>query len=85
MQSTALGASVFLFCFAFGFLLAGKRPILTISTRVLLIVVVGLAATYGLSGDSPYRSLFAVATSIANVLFLAFVGIDFSRWLKARS
>jgi hypothetical protein len=85
MQSAAFGSYVFLFCFAFGFLLAGRRPILTLSTRAVLLVLVGLAATYALSGDSPYRGLVAGATMIVNVLFLAFVGIDFTRWFKARS
>jgi hypothetical protein len=77
MQGATLEVSVFLFCFAFGFLMTGKRPILTASTRALLVIVVGLAASFALMGDSQLRGMVAGATAIANVLFLAFVAIDF--------
>src|ERR1700687_4143658 len=73
MQSGTVQLSVFLFCFAFGFLMIGKRSILTLSTRALLVVLVGLAGTFALLGDSPLRSLLAGATTIVNALFIAFV------------
>jgi hypothetical protein len=80
MQSASLEVSVFLFCFAFGFLMTGKRPILTISTRALLVVLVGLAGTFAFMGDSQLRTMVAGATAVANALFIAFVAIDFWRW-----
>ena len=75
---------VFLFCFAFGFLIAGKRQILTLSTRVILLAVVGCAASFALLPGEPYHSTFGVATVIANVLFVAFAAIDFFRWRASR-
>ena len=84
MQSVALNTSVFLFCFAFGFLLAGKRPILTVSTRIVLLGVVVFAAAFALLDDPRFHAILGAATVIANVLFVAFAAIDFYRWRKHR-
>ena len=53
MQSAPLEVSVFLFCFS---VFDDQAPDLTVSTRALLVIVVGLAATFALVGDSPLRS-----------------------------
>ena len=75
----AVNTYVFVFSFACAFLLAGKRPVLALSTRAMLVVVVGLAGAYGLLPDSPYHAIFGVATLIANALFVLFGAIDFAR------
>ena len=75
---------VFLLAFASSFLLWSKRPVLALSTRVLLVVLLALAVTYGTAGDAPYRGYAGVAALIANVLFVAFAGIDFLAWQKRR-
>lgn len=83
-QSAVVNTFVFLVCFASGFLLAGKRPILTLSTRALLVVVFSLALWYATSDDRPYHGILGAATSIANVLFIGFVAIDLARWRRNR-
>jgi len=79
-QGALLHTSVFLFMFAFGFLLAGKRPILKLSTRALLVVLFGTALSYALSEAGPWHSVLAVATGILNCLFIAFAVIDYRTW-----
>jgi hypothetical protein len=85
MTGSAINMYVFLFAFAAAFLLAQKRPLLTLSTRALLAVLLGLALGYALSVDHWYRAYIGVATLIANVLFVAFAAIDFVDWQKKRA
>jgi L-cystine uptake protein TcyP (sodium:dicarboxylate symporter family) len=85
MTSTAIDMYVFIFAFASAFLLGQKRPMLALSTRALLAVLLGLALGYAASVDQWYRSYLGVATLIANVLFIAFAGIDFLNWQKKRA
>jgi hypothetical protein len=85
MTGSAINMYVFLFAFAAAFLLAQKRPMLTLSTRALLAVLLGLALGYALSVDQWYRSYLGVATLIANVMFVAFAAIDFIDWQKKRA
>ncbi len=76
---------VFVFAFASAFLLGGKRPFLALSTRGMLIVLLGLALTYAVGVDQWYRPYVGVATLIVNVLFVAFAVIDFLNWQKKRA
>lgn len=75
---------VFVFAFASAFLLAQKRPLLALSTRALLAVLLGLALGYSLADGAWYRGYLGVATLIANGLFIAFAAIDFTNWQKKR-
>lgn len=84
MTSSAINMYVFIFAFASAFLLGQKRPLLALSTRALLAVLLGLAIGYALSEGQWYRSYLGVATLIANVMFVAFAGIDFISWQKKR-
>jgi hypothetical protein len=85
MSANAVNMYVFLFAFAAAFLLAQKRPLLALSTRALLAVLLGLALGYALAVDQWYRGYLGVATLIANTLFIAFAGIDFYGWQKKRA
>jgi hypothetical protein len=86
MTSVAvLHTYVFLLSFASAFLLGGKRPLLALSTRVMLVVLLGLALGYALSADAWYRGYLGVATLVVNLLFVAFVVIDFRRWHKNKN
>jgi hypothetical protein len=85
MTSSAINMYVFIFAFASAFLLAQKRPMLALSTRALLAVLLGLALGYAASADQWYRGYVGVATLIANVLFVAFAAIDFLSWQKRRA
>lgn len=76
---------VFLFFFAFGFLIAGKRPILTLSTRALLIVLFGLALAYATTDGNPWHETIGVATLIANLVFVGFAFVDYLNWRKRRT
>ncbi len=67
-----------------GFCSWSKRPLLAPSTRALLLILLALAFGYGIGGDAWYRGYLGVATLIANVLFVAFVTIDFLAWQKRR-
>lgn len=80
-----LNMYVFLLAFASAFLLGGKRPFLALSTRVTLIVLLGLALGYAASPDQWYHGYLGVAAFIANVLFIAFAVIDFYGWQKKRA
>ena len=84
MTSTAINMYVFIFAFASAFLLGQKRPMLALSTRALLAVLLGLAIGYAMSAEQWYRGYLGVATLIANVLFIAFAAIDFISWQKKR-
>lgn len=80
MQGTTVNACVFCFCFVASFLLAGKRPILTLSTRAVLVAVVGLAIGYLLSDGSTWHNAIGVAALILNVIFIGFAVIDGFDW-----
>ena len=84
MTSNAIDMYVFIFAFASAFLLGQKRPMLALSTRALLAVLLGLAIGYAVAVDQWYRAYLGVATLIANVMFIAFAGIDFLNWQKKR-
>lgn len=84
MTSTAVNMYVFIFAFASAFLLGQKRPMLALSTRALLAVLLGLALGYAVAADQWFRGYLGVATLIANVLFIAFAAIDFHNWQKKR-
>ena len=75
---------VFIFAFAASFLLAQKRPMLALSTRALLAVLLGLALAYAVGEGTWYRPYVGVATLVANGLFIAFAAIDFHGWQKKR-
>jgi hypothetical protein len=68
---------VFLLAFAAAFLLGGKRPFLQLSTRVLLVVLLGVAASFATADGAWYRPIVGTATIVANVLFVLFAGIDY--------
>jgi hypothetical protein len=84
VQGAALNAAVFSFAFACAFLLAGKRPVLARSTRVLLVLVIGLAGAYTVVGEEPAHGIVGDATLIANALFVVFGAIDFARFRAGR-
>ncbi len=84
MPTSAIDMCVFIFAFAASFLLAQKRPVLALSTRALLAVLLGLALTYALGEGAWYRPYAGAATLIANALFIAFAAIDFRSWQKRR-
>jgi hypothetical protein len=78
-------ANVFAFVCAADFLIAGKRPILTLSTRLLLVVVLGVAFGYVLSEHSLWHPVIGVGALILNVIFIGFALIDYVNWHKART
>ena len=84
-SGAALNTYVFLFAFSSMFLLVGKRPLLALSTRVLLVVLLALGLTYLIEADAWYRGYLGVATLTANALFVAFAAIDFVSWRKKRA
>lgn len=84
VSGASLNTYVFLLAFAAAFLLGGKRPFLALSTRLLLVVLLGCALGYATAAADALRAVLGVATSIANVLFVVFAGIDFMRWQKSR-
>jgi hypothetical protein len=84
-QGPAVNAYVFAFFFAATFLIAGKRPILTLSTRVLLAMVLAFAFAYVLSEHSMWHGILGIGALILNVLFIAFALIDYVNWYKARA
>ena len=84
MTGSALDIYVFLFAFASAFLLGQKRPLLALSTRALLAVLLGLAFGYALADGHWYRAYLGFATLVANALFVAFAAIDFYSWQKKR-
>ena len=80
MPVNAIDMCVFIFAFATAFLLGQKRPMLALSSRVLLAVLLGLAVGYAASEGRWYRDYLGAATLAANVLFVAFAAIDFYHW-----
>ena len=84
MTTSAIDMCVFVFAFAASFLLAQKRPMLALSTRVLLAVLLGLALLYAMGDGKWYRPYAGAATLIANVLFVVFAALDFRTWQKKR-
>ncbi len=67
------------------FVIAGKQPILTLSTRALLVVVLAFAFAYVLSEHSMWHGIIGTATLILNVVFIGFALIDYVSWHKART
>jgi hypothetical protein len=65
-------------------MIAGKRPILTFSTRLLLVGVVALGFGYILSEHSPWHDLIGTAALILNVVFIGFALIDYVTWHKEK-
>jgi hypothetical protein len=84
-SGAAVDVYVFLFAFASAFLLGGKRPFLALSTRAMLLALLGLALTYAVGTELWYRAYVGVATLVANGLFVAFAAIDYTRWQKKRA
>ncbi len=76
---------VFCFFFAASFLIAGKRPILALSTRALLVVVLGLALAYVLSEHSLWHGTIGAGALILNVVFIGFALIDYVNWHKRKT
>jgi hypothetical protein len=86
MTSVAvLHTYVFLLSFASAFLLGGKRPLLALSTRVLLVALLALAVGYAIAPAAWYHAYLGVATVIANVVFVGFVAIDVWKWQRRRN
>ncbi len=81
MSSAVINAYVFLFCFASTYLLAAKRPILTFSTRIILVLLVGLAIFFSLD-HTRWHDVLGAATLAANGAFVAFAAIDYLRWMR---
>jgi hypothetical protein len=79
-QGPAVNAYVFAFFFAASFLISGKRPILTLSTRVLLVVVLAFAFGYVLSEHTVWHSVLGAAALILNFVFIGFASIDYWNW-----
>jgi hypothetical protein len=65
--------------------IAGKRPILTLSTRALLVVVLGFAFGYVLSEHSLWHGIIGAGTLILNVVFIGFALIDYVNWHKGKA
>lgn len=76
---------IFLFFFAFGYLIAGKKVILALSTRVVLTVLFGCAVWFATSVGSTWHDLIGVATLILNVIFVAFGVMDYLAFVNNRS
>jgi len=85
MGNAALDVAVFLFCFSLAYLISGRRRVLALSTRVLLLLLIGLAAGFAFAGGGELHLALGAATMTADVLFVAFVAIDFYRWSRLRA
>jgi len=83
-QGALVNTYVFLFMFAFGFLVAGKRPMLQVSTRILMLVLFGNALAFALTDGKPYHQTIGIATAILNAIFIAFAVIDYRNWRKKK-
>jgi len=79
------GAYLSLFCFAFGYLIVGKNVVLTLSTRLVLVVLFGCATSFAISGGTPWHAILGAATLILNVIFLAFGVLDYFAFLNNRT
>jgi hypothetical protein len=84
-QAPAVNAYVFAFCFLASFLMAGKRPILQLSTRLLLVVVLAFAFAYVLSDHWAWHSVLGAGALILNLVFIGFALIDYVNWQKAKA
>ena len=84
-QGLAVNVCVFFFFFAVSFLIGGKRPILKLSTRVLLVVLLGFAFAYVLSEHSFWHAIFGGATLILNITFIGFALIDYVNWHNGKA
>jgi hypothetical protein len=84
-QGTLINTYVFVVFFAAGFVIAGKRPILTLSTRLVLLALIASAIGYVVSGESPWHSIIGAATLILNCVFIGFALIDYVNWNKKRT
>jgi hypothetical protein len=85
LQGPAVSAYVFAFFFAASFLITGKRPILALSTRVLLVVVLAFAFGYVLSEHTAWHIVFGAAALILNFIFIGFALIDYVNWHKGKA
>jgi hypothetical protein len=83
-QGALINTYAFLFTFAFAFLIGGKRPILKLSTRALMVVLFGGVLGYALTETSPWHTLIGIATGILNCLFVAFAYLDYRTWYRDR-
>ncbi len=83
MNSVAINAFVFLFCFSLGYLLTGRRPILALSTRFVLVVLAGLSLAFAMD-RTRWHELLGAATLAANAAFVAFATIDYVKWVAER-
>lgn len=79
------GTYIFLLCSAFGYLIAGKNVMLTLSTRVVLVALFGCAASFAISGGTPWHDVLGAATMILNLLFLTFGVMDYLAFLNNRT
>jgi hypothetical protein len=79
-QGPAVNAYVFAFFFAASFLISGKRPILKLSSRVLLVVVLAFAFGYVLSEHTVWHVVLGAAALILNLIFIGFALIDYVNW-----
>ena len=84
MQGPFINAYAFCFAFAASFLIAGKRPILTLSTRAVLLILLAFAFGYVLSEHSLWHSILGTGALILNVLFIGFALIDYVNWHKRK-
>ncbi len=66
-------------------MIAGKRPILALSTRALLVVVLAFAFAYVLSEHSLWHGIIGTGALILNVVFIGFALIDYVNWHRART
>ena len=73
---------VFLFSFAVGYLLAGRRTILTVWTRTVLIALCIGCLAYGMAASHIAREIIAFTCMMGNIVFLIFAGLDFMEWQR---
>jgi hypothetical protein len=67
------------------FLIAGKRPILTLSTRLLLVLVVAFGFGYVLSDHWVWHDVVGAGALIVNVIFIGFALIDYVDWHRKKA
>ncbi len=66
-------------------MIADKRPMLTLSTRALFVVVLAFGFAYVLSEHSLWHDIIGTGGLILNVVFIGFALIDYVKWHKART
>lgn len=84
IQGPLVNAYAFCLAFAATFLIAGKRPILTLSTRALLVILLGFGFAYVLSEHSLWHDVIGSGVLIANLVFIGCALIDYVAWHKRR-